>query len=636
MVSRRNHPGTSRQKAFTDPVVRFVTDFTRLVTDVNRLMVDMSPVKEAREAGKPNGDARKTTLNAPISVLRDNTQLFVESLKTFGSLLDRVPVPLMELDAKGRILRTNKACADVLNGSGSSLPGKSLFSLVAEGDIKQLREQLAIARHSNKPCVAYVSIVKGGKNHFVKLQIRRQFAGEAGYVALVDGADQFRTGNGVPALKRRDDALSMHELVVALAPAQTLYAIGQTVGKYCSKAFHSPTGMMFLERDGSLQLVSQWRSAKIPKKHLEEEIIKRGPVLRAFRTGVPIVWREQYVSDSKVSQFLNRLLRRCNCQSAAFLPISALHEQPIGVLALALPHTAENASALSDDLVRLAQIVAACIMRVRAYDEALAARVKAEDAIEKKEEFLSIVSHELKNSMMPILGWAVALGSGTLPPDKQNLALEGIVRHIRTLNYMIEDLFDAARISSGKLRLQPVRTRIQDVAREALLAIQNTGEIKKLRISTDISEAIPPFIADARRLQQVLVNLLNNAVKFTPAGGSISVQVRRRGDSVECVVSDTGKGIERKFLPFVFERFRQENRRSRVHPVGLGLGLAIVREIVVLHGGSIQALSQGIDKGSTFIVRLPMHRRHFLKRNPAANGNGIASFSKHIARGGTV
>jgi signal transduction histidine kinase len=175
-----------------------------------------------------------------------------------------------------------------------------------------------------------------------------------------------------------------------------------------------------------------------------------------------------------------------------------------------------------------------------------------------------------------------------MPQDKQSLAIEGIVRNVRALNYLIEDLFDVARISSGKLRLQFSEIRIQDVAREALSAIQPTLESKKLRISTDISEAIPPIMADSRRLHQVLMNLLNNAVKFTPAGGSIAVQVRRSGDRVEGIVSDTGKGIEREFLPFVFDRFRQENRHSKVNAPGLGLGLAIVREIVELHGGSIK------------------------------------------------
>jgi signal transduction histidine kinase len=177
------------------------------------------------------------------------------------------------------------------------------------------------------------------------------------------------------------------------------------------------------------------------------------------------------------------------------------------------------------------------------------------------------------------------------------------------MNRLIEDLFDAARISSGKLHLEPTETRIQDVAREALTAIQSGVQSKKLRISTDISEAIPPFMADSRRLLQVLLNLLNNAVKFTPGGGSVSLQVRRRDNALECIVSDSGRGIDRNFLPYVFERYRQGDRSSKLHTEGLGLGLAIVREIVHLHGGSIEVFSKGTNKGSTFVLRLPMRGR---------------------------
>jgi signal transduction histidine kinase len=265
---------------------------------------------------------------------------------------------------------------------------------------------------------------------------------------------------------------------------------------------------------------------------------------------------------------------------------------------------------LRDHLFRLRQIVAGCIVRARAYDTAIAARVQAETASRRKDEFISILSHELRNPMMPILGWATALSSGTLPADKQNQALDGIVRNVKELNYLIEDLFDAARISSGKLRLQPTEIRIQKVAQEALTTIQHRAESKKLRISTDISEAIPPFIADSHRLQQVLINLLNNAVKFTPEGGAVTLKVRRRGDKVECVVSDNGRGIEPKLLPFVFDRLRPDNRPSKVRAGGLGLGLGIVREIVALHDGSIKAFSEGPDKGSTFILRLPMRLRN--------------------------
>jgi signal transduction histidine kinase len=397
-----------------------------------------------------------------------------------------------------------------------------------------------------------------------------------------------------------------------------LRGVANIVASYCRKSLNSPAGIIFAERDGRLEIVSQWRAAEIAKKHLLNEMIEKGPVARAFRTGQLVLWRNQRALQSTAARSLRELLRRCGCRNAAFLPIRAPAQRPLGVLALVLPDC--ESGRVQSDLARLEQIVSACIVHAYAYDEALAAREKAEDAVQKKDEFLSILSHELRNPMMPILGWAVALSSGTLPEDKQNIALQGIVRNIRTLNYLIEDLFDAARIASGKLRLELSEVRLQDVTREALTAIQQSLENKKLRIATDISEAIPPLMADSRRLHQVLMNLLNNAVKFTPTGGSIALQVRKRGDSVECVVCDTGKGIEREFLPFVFDRFRQGNRPAKVHIAGLGLGLAIVREIVELHGGSIQASSDGTDKGATFVVRLPLRRKQCRSFSPLRTG----------------
>ena len=306
-------------------------------------------------------------------------------------------------------------------------------------------------------------------------------------------------------------------------------------------------------------------------------------------------------------------MQRCQGQSVTFLPISVAEQRPIGVLAIVLAPADEFTPVVDDDLIQLAEIVTVSIARARAYDEAVADRARAERTLQSKDEFLSALSHELKNPMTPILGWAFALSSGTLPADKQNLALEQIIRNVRFLHYLVEDLSDTMRISSGKFRLEFAETRIQDVAREALTAIQHVAESKKLRTSTDVAEGIPPFMADFRRLHQVLINLLNNAVKFTPEGGSIALRIQKRDGLVECVVSDTGKGIEPKFLPFVFDKFRQEKRTSKVHPTGLGLGLAIVREIVDLHGGSIAAFSEGIDKGTTFVVRLPM------RRGPASN-----------------
>jgi signal transduction histidine kinase len=407
----------------------------------------------------------------------------------------------------------------------------------------------------------------------------------------------------------------VNELIIRLNRAQTLSSIAEVVGEYCSKAFRSPAGMLFAELEGRLQTISHWCSRDVPAKYLAEGIIEKGPVLRALRTREPVFWHRAQIARSDSTRPVCRLLRRCQSDGVTFIPIAAPGDDCVGVLAMVLQDSEEFVATFRSDLLRLSHLVAGCIVRARDYDEAVAARVRAETTAQNKDEFLSVLAHELKNPMMPILGWAVALSSGTLPADKQTQAMQGIIRNIRSLNYLIEDLFDAMRIYSGKLHLQQSVTRIQDVAREALAAIQYTAETKKLRISTDISEAIPALMADSRRLQQVLTNLLNNAVKFTPSGGSISLQIRRRNHTIECTVSDTGKGIERKFLPFVFEKFRQGNGTSKAYSAGLGLGLSIVREIVALHGGSVEAFSEGTDKGSMFVVRLPLRRRH--ESNPA-------------------
>jgi signal transduction histidine kinase len=616
VVSPKNHSAKTGRKAFIHPVARFLQDFTRLIQDVDQLTVDIgNATEQERTPGRANGGAQKPMLNKTISTLRQCTRSISKSLGHLGLLLNEVPVPCLELDGKARILRTNAEGAEILNDSAARLLRKSLFSFVADSDIKRLREHFAVVRQTNKPCAINLSIVRNGQPRPVELHTRRQLVGsELGYVAVVETTDPLRDSHNSHGRHRKRETPSMHELVVTLSCAQTLKSMADSVANYCGKTFSGSTGMIFASVDGDLRLVSQWRSNKIPKNDLTEEMIKGGPVARAFRTGEPSFWRQDRARHSQVSRCLGRVLRRSRCQSVFFLPLSAPGQQPVGVLAILLPDVEELVPAMRDHLLRLGQIVAGCIARARAYDAALAARVKAEDASRTKDEFISIVSHELKNPMMPILGWAVALSSGTLPADKQNQALDVIVRNVRSLNHMIEDLFDAARISSGKLRLQPAEIRIQEVAREALTTVQQSAEAKKLRISTDISEAVPPFIADPYRLQQVLTNLLNNAVKFTPEGGSIYLRIRRRGGSMECIVSDTGKGIERKFLPFVFDRFRQENRPSKVRTGGLGLGLKIVWEIVALHDGSIKAFSAGRDKGSTFVLRLPIRRRHYSQR----------------------
>src|SRR5881397_3415658 len=184
------------------------------------------------------------------------------------------------------------------------------------------------------------------------------------------------------------DLASIHELVINLSRTQTVKSMADTVANYCGKAFRSPAGAIFVERNGDLEIISQWSSSQGPKRHLAEQIIKNGPVTRAFRTGKPIFCRTPGMSQSPVSRYLHRLLRQCRCGSVTFLPIKTLEQQPVGVLGMILPHV-EEFSSMRDNLVRWGHLVSGSIVRARAYDEALAARAQAENAVHSKDEFLS-------------------------------------------------------------------------------------------------------------------------------------------------------------------------------------------------------------------------------------------------------
>jgi len=424
-------------------------------------------------------------------------------------------------------------------------------------------------------------------------------------------SDQMTGSGGRPA----ENGVRFLELAVTLNRANTVKAVTIGIGEYCKKTLAIPAGMIFVERDNDLHLLASWRSAEKRPMQPALEFTNKGPVARAFRKGEPVFWNGKRNYQSLASRYLWREFMRSRDGSLAFLPLGASGQQPVGVLALVVPRTSGLAANARQSLVQFARMISGSIIRARMYDEALAARLGAENAMQRRDEFISVLSHELKNPMTPILNWALALNSGTLASERQTQAIDAIVRNVRALNYLIDDLFDVSRISSGKLCLQCSEIRIQEVVREVQISIQPNAEAKKLRMSTDIEEAIPPFLADGRRLRQVLSNLLNNAIKFTPEGGSVSLRVRKQRDSVECTVSDTGKGIVAKFLPFVFDKFSQENPSARGTAVGLGLGLAIAHEIVRLHGGSLTASSLGKDKGAAFVLRLPTRTRKKIRNH---------------------
>jgi len=222
-----------------------------------------------------------------------------------------------------------------------------------------------------------------------------------------------------------------------------------------------------------------------------------------------------------------------------------------------------------------------------------------------KDEFLATVSHELRNPLNAIAGWTVILRGG--PADTQSClhAAEVIERNARALTRIVEDILDVSRIVTGKLHIEPRETELAPVVRAAVEAVRPAAQAKRIRFEIDLAPAGPVW-GDPDRLQQVIWNLVANAVKFTPKDGKVGVRLHRVASQVEIVVSDTGSGIEGELLPHVFDRFRQADSSSTRRHGGLGLGLAIVRHLVELHGGTVAVASAGLDLGTTFTVSLPV------------------------------
>jgi PAS domain S-box-containing protein len=258
---------------------------------------------------------------------------------------------------------------------------------------------------------------------------------------------------------------------------------------------------------------------------------------------------------------------------------------------------------LAEELGRRASLA---VDNARLYKESQEARQIAERANRAKDEFLATLSHELRTPLTPILGWTVMLRGGSLDEPSMRRGLEVIERNVRVQTQLIGDLLDVSRIITGKLRLEARPVDLRPVVEAGVEAVKPSAEAKGIRLTLDVPDDLPEITGDPDRLQQVVWNLVTNAVKFTPEGGLVEVRLGREPSGVRLTVRDTGIGIPTDFLPYVFERFRQADSTSTRAHGGLGLGLSIVRHLVELHGGMVRADSDGEGKGAVFTVKLPL------------------------------
>ncbi|HET9488939.1 MAG TPA: ATP-binding protein [Methylomirabilota bacterium] len=234
------------------------------------------------------------------------------------------------------------------------------------------------------------------------------------------------------------------------------------------------------------------------------------------------------------------------------------------------------------------------------------AREAAEAGNRAKDEFLALLSHELRTPLNAVYGWARMLRDGQVGAEASPRALDAIVRNANAQVQLIDDLLDVSRVITGKMRLDVQSVDLKAVVENALDAVRPAAEGKRIRLQSVLDPRAGPITGDPARLRQVVWNLLMNAVKFTDKGGRVQVHLQRINSHVEIVVSDTGRGIDPGLLPFIFDRFRQADSSSTRTHGGLGLGLALVKHLVELHGGAVVAQSGGDGKGATFIVKLPL------------------------------
>ena len=338
----------------------------------------------------------------------------------------------------------------------------------------------------------------------------------------------------------------------------------------------------------------------------EEVIGMRIPLGQGVSGSIAASRAPLVVEDLSAVEVINPVLRR-EARSLIGAPLIVKGEL-IGVIhadTAKLKRFAEND-------VRLLQLaadrVALAIEQRRLYEVEQQARRQAEEANRTKDEFLAIVSHELRSPLNAILGYTRMLRSG--PEDREGFnKVTGVIeRSAKAQLQIIEDLLDSARIVTGKLRIEPSLIDLVPALEAALDTVRSAAEAKGITLVANFSHLPEQVLGDSTRLQQVVWNLLTNAVKFTQEGGRVELRMEGAADHIRIAVSDTGKGIEPEFLPFVFDRFRQADSSSGRRYGGLGLGLSLVKHLVELHGGTITAASEGAGRGTTFTITLP--RRH--------------------------
>jgi PAS domain S-box-containing protein len=392
----------------------------------------------------------------------------------------------------------------------------------------------------------------------------------------------------------------LDEIARSITSSLDLGVVLQRIAQGAQELCASDTAAMFLRDGDSDAMVPRYRVGPAVRAYEGLRIEPgRGIGGHVLLTGRPLR-TEAYRDDPRVPRAFHAIADETGTVTLMVVPIT-IHERVEGLLYIS-NRTARSFSERDEAVcVRLAEQAAVAIGNARLFADAQAAS-------RAKDDFLAVLSHELRTPLNAIVGWARMLQAGALTPALTAKAIDVIDRNAAAQVQLIEDLLDVSRIVSGTLRLQRGPVKVAPVLSGALDAVRPTAERKGVRLVALVADTVDVVEADAGRLQQVVWNLLTNAVKFTPRDGTITVTAEEDGEAVRISVADTGVGIDAAALPHVFERFRQADSSTTRQHGGLGLGLALVKHITELHGGTVEAASDGPGKGATFRITLPRTR----------------------------
>ena len=575
--------------------------------------------RTAAERAATELQVSEATIRKTLAQREQAEQALMESEESYRELVENANDIVYTLDFDGRIISINRAAETLTGYSQDELVGHNISEiLTAESTDAAQRMlelkivgsergnyELDVACKDGKPLTLEVSSKVIGKGEHVAIQgIARDISSRRRAEEALRQADQ-RALSEYERLLERIAGLSQ-----TLGTARELASIFRGLRDFTKVSV--PCDGFFVSlydpiRDVRTACYGWGDDEELDVSGLPPMAVTStgGPNSRAVRTGQVIITDDYVRATQGHPSVIVGPDNGLRPKSSIAIPMAVMG-RIIGTIEVQSYKLAAYRHEHATAMTMAGNLTAVAIENVRLLKRESDARESAEESNRLKDEFLATVSHELRTPLTAILGWARLLESGDLDETVSRQAIDTIWRNAKSQAQIIDDILDVSRIITGNLYLDLHPLELVPVVEAAINVVRQTAEAKGIKIETELDA--PPLVVsgDANRLQQVIWNLLSNAVKFTGTGGRVVLRLRQVVSVVEISVTDTGQGIQRDFLPYVFDRFRQADSTTTRQHGGLGLGLAIARHLVEIHGGTITADSPGEGQGSTFTVRLPL------------------------------